>query len=106
MQPEDLHPFLFGGKIDEEYFIEAALPHEFRRQLLDIIGCGDDENGGFLFLHPCDQTAEHTGLGAAIPLHAADAGKALSTSSIHKTQGAMASAIWIISLVLASDSPT
>lgn len=70
-------PFLFGGKIDEEYFIEAALAHEFRRQLLDIIGGGNDEYRGFLFLHPCDQTAENTGLCAAVSLHAADAGKAL-----------------------------
>ena len=77
MQPENLGTLLFGGEIDEEDFVKAALAHEFRRKLLDIIGGGDNENRRFLFLHPGDQAAEYPRLRAAVALHAANAGKAL-----------------------------
>ena len=77
MQTENFQTLFFGGQVDKENFIEAALAHKLRRQLFDVIGGGDDENGGFLFLHPGNEAAEYASLRAAVSLHAADASKAL-----------------------------
>jgi len=59
MDGEDISAGGLDRQIDEEDFIESALAEQFRRKGLDVVGGGDEEDGGGVFLHPCQQRSEH-----------------------------------------------
>ena len=59
VNPKHLDPFLFGGEIDEEDFIEAAFADHLCRKQIDAIGGGRDKKASRLFLHPGQEESEN-----------------------------------------------
>src|SRR5216683_2222139 len=74
----DLPALRQGGQVDEEDLVEAALAHHLGRQLVHVVGGGDDEHRAGLLLQPGDEAAEHARGGAGVGLvGGAGAGEAL-----------------------------
>src|SRR5439155_13834881 len=63
---EDLPALFLGGQIDEEDLIEASLPQQLRRELLDVIARPDDEDGLALLLQPGNEGGKNARGGAAV----------------------------------------
>ncbi len=66
------------GQVDKEDLVKAAFAHQFRRQLADSVGGGDDKDRRFLLLQPGDEAAKDAaGCAGVADIAGADAGKAL-----------------------------
>ena len=59
-------PFLVVGEIDEPEFIPPAFAEKLGRELADVVGGGDHEDGFRFFLEPVQHGAEYPRAGAAI----------------------------------------
>ena len=76
------------GQVDEEDLVEAALAQQLRRQRLDVVGGGDQEDAALALGHPGEQRAQHAPRHAAVAVAVAGA-RPFSISSIHSTHGAI-----------------
>ncbi len=56
---ENLRAGVGDGEIDEEDFVEAAFAEELGGEGFDVVGGGDEEDGGGVLLHPGEEGAEH-----------------------------------------------
>ena len=55
----NLVPRFDRRQIDEKDLVETSLAQQLRRQRLDVVGSGDEENRCAMFLHPRQKRAEH-----------------------------------------------
>jgi len=58
--------FFFGGKVHKKDFVKASFAEEFGRELRDVVGGGDDEDGRGFFGEPGEESAEDAGGRASI----------------------------------------
>ena len=77
MDADDVLPLVEVGEIDEEEFVEASSPQHFRRQVLDRVRRGHDEDGLLNLGHPgqeCADEPEHGRIGttARVTFHSCE----------------------------------
>ena len=65
---EDLFALLFVRQIDEEDLVEATLAEDLRRQQVDAIGGGGDEDVRPVLLHPGQKSGEDPGVGTGLAI--------------------------------------
>ena len=59
MDAEDCLADVLGREVDKKDFIEAPFAQELRRELQDVVGGRDHEDGFLFLLHPRQEGADH-----------------------------------------------
>ena len=66
MYAKDLTPFLVQRQVNVEDLVQPPFAQQFGRQLGNVVGGGDHEDGRVLFGKPREEGAKHARRGAAI----------------------------------------
>src|SRR6185312_1205047 len=77
MNREDLTAGRRVRQVDEEDLVEPALAQQLRRNRVDVVGGGDDEDGSLALLHPGEERAEQPPPEAGVGLGRAARGEDL-----------------------------